>query len=211
MQDGISKNTGNSRYLKSVANFLSLYPTYEDMAAALIAGELPIDLNGINPDGWLQIGTALNKANLLSDGTASILNLPEDATPNDALEELGTNRARIYYTSYVGTGTYGSADRTSVTFPFEPKFVIVLRNNNSLFYQNRSSSSTKIYLDDCFIWVRGLSRLNTVYTEASSGDGYLSDYLYLTLSGTTLKWYSAKSAWGQINASGGTYLVVGIG
>lgn len=52
VQDGIIKGTGNSRYLKSVANFLSLYPNYEAFAAALIAGELPIDLNGINEAGW---------------------------------------------------------------------------------------------------------------------------------------------------------------
>ena len=82
MQDGIIKGTGNSRYLKSVANFLSLYPTYEAFAAALIAGELPIDLNGINEAGWQQLATALNKANLLSDETAAALgdvNTPDEA------------------------------------------------------------------------------------------------------------------------------------
>jgi len=38
MQDAIVLGTGNSRYLKSVSGFMSLYPTYEDFAAALVAG-----------------------------------------------------------------------------------------------------------------------------------------------------------------------------
>ena len=69
MQNGIIKGTGNSRYLKSISNFLTQYPTYQDFVAALVAGTLPIDLNGINETGWDQLGTALNKANLLSDDT----------------------------------------------------------------------------------------------------------------------------------------------
>ena len=94
MQDGIIKGTGNSRYLKSVANFLSLYPTYEAFAAALIAGELPIDLNGINEAGWQQLATALNKANLLSDETAAALG--DVNTPDEAfmalVDKVGTIR-----------------------------------------------------------------------------------------------------------------------
>ena len=85
MQDGIIKGTGNSRYLKSISNFLTQYPTYQDFVAALVAGTLPIDLNGINETGWDQLGTALNKANLLSDETAAALGLPNTAVPDDAL------------------------------------------------------------------------------------------------------------------------------
>ncbi len=73
MIDGIINENGNSRYLRSVANLLTLYPTYEDFAAALVAGTLPIDLAGINEDGWATLGTALNKANLMSDATAALL------------------------------------------------------------------------------------------------------------------------------------------
>ena len=75
MQDGIIKGTGNSRYLKSISNFLTQYPTYQDFVAALVAGTLPIDLNGVNETGWDQLGTALNKANLLSDETAEALGI----------------------------------------------------------------------------------------------------------------------------------------
>lgn len=75
MQDGIIKGTGNSRFLKSVPDFLRQYPTYESFVAALAAGTLPVDFNGINETGWKQLGTALNKGNLLSDETAAMLGL----------------------------------------------------------------------------------------------------------------------------------------
>lgn len=91
MQDGIIKGTGNSRYLKSIQDFLTQYPTYEAFVQALVAGTLPIDLNGINETGWDHLGTALNKANLLSDETASALGLPNTAVPDDAFSKIGNS------------------------------------------------------------------------------------------------------------------------
>lgn len=88
MQDAVALGTGNSRYLKSVSGFMALYPTYESFVAALVAGTLPVDLNGINPDGWAQQGTALDKAHLLTDATAALMNLGTEATVNDALATL---------------------------------------------------------------------------------------------------------------------------
>lgn len=88
LQDAIALGTGNSRYLRTIAGFLQQYPTYEDFAAALVAGTLPIDLNGINPDGWAQQGTPLDKANLLTDATAALVDLGPEATPNDMLAVL---------------------------------------------------------------------------------------------------------------------------
>ena len=86
MQDGIIKGTGNSRFLKSVPDFLSQYPTYESFVAALTAGTLPVDFNGINETGWEKLGTALNKANLLSDETAALYGLGVDATVDAVLK-----------------------------------------------------------------------------------------------------------------------------
>lgn len=86
MENGIIKGTGNSRYLKSVEDFQSQYPTYDDFAAALANGELPIDLNGINPDGWQQMGTALTKGTLLDDTTeTAIWGDSNNRTVNQAL------------------------------------------------------------------------------------------------------------------------------
>lgn len=84
------KGNGNSRYLKTVGEALSLYPTYEDFLQAMIEGTFPVDFNGINKDGWTQQGTPLNKANLLSDTVISTLGLSTGAnsTPNDAFNVL---------------------------------------------------------------------------------------------------------------------------
>lgn len=84
------KGNGNSRYLKTVGEALSLYPTYEDFLQAMIAGTFPVDFNGINKDGWTQLGTLLNKANLLSDTVISTLGLSTgvNSTPNDAFNVL---------------------------------------------------------------------------------------------------------------------------
>lgn len=90
MQDAIIKGIGNSRYLKTVGEALSLYPTYEDFMQAMVAGIFPVDFNGTNKDGWTQLGTLLNKANLLSDTVISTLGLSTgvNSTPNDAFNVL---------------------------------------------------------------------------------------------------------------------------
>lgn len=90
MKDTITKGTGNSILIKSVSDFLTQYPTYEDMATALVTGTFPIDLMGLNSDGVEQTGTALNKANLLTDETAAALGLTGSATPNEALAQMNT-------------------------------------------------------------------------------------------------------------------------
>ena len=57
---------------------------------AMVTGIFPVDFNGINKDGWTQLGTLLNKANLLSDTVISTLGLSTGAnsTPNDAFNVL---------------------------------------------------------------------------------------------------------------------------
>lgn len=93
MKDTVLLGSGNSRYLKSVANFLSLYPTYNDLVAALVAGTLPVDFNGVNAAGCAQVGTSLSKANLLTDATASALGLSgNDPTINDALAAIASGK-----------------------------------------------------------------------------------------------------------------------
>ena len=123
MNDGIIKGTGNSRFLKSA---ISDDMTWEQFKALIRAGTLPIDLFGINPAGWDQLATALNKANLLTDATAALLALTGNPTVNDALAKL-SERAKIALGYYVGTGTSGQADPTRITFDFDPKVVIIFK------------------------------------------------------------------------------------
>lgn len=93
MKDFVIKGNGNSRYLKSSLEGIT---TWEQFRVALAAGTLPVDLNGINPEGFQQLGDPLNKATLLKDVTASILGLPNTAVPDDAFLALT-----------IGIGTYG--------------------------------------------------------------------------------------------------------
>lgn len=132
MQDGILKGTGNSRYLKSIADFLTQYPTYEDMVAALAAGTLPVDFNGINTAGWSQVPTYLNKANLLSDTTeTAIWGSTGNRTVDAALAKIGpvasaanttatSARNTIVTGSFVGTGT-----TTKLTLASTPKLAFL--------------------------------------------------------------------------------------
>ena len=69
MKDIIVKGTGNSRYLKSAIDESVTWEQFRDM---LIAGTAPIDLNGINEEGFLEQGTPLGKETLLSDCSEGI-------------------------------------------------------------------------------------------------------------------------------------------
>lgn len=116
MQDSIIKGTGNSRYLKSIAAFLTQYPTYADFAAALAAGTLPVELNGINEEGFQQLGTALNKENLLQDNTAALYGLGTDAVPDDVFAWLGKyNQYWWKKRSYVEASGYEEKQTAATT------------------------------------------------------------------------------------------------
>lgn len=136
MEDGIIKQTGNSRYLKS-----NIPPgtTWEQALALLTVGEFPVDFNGIAPDGWEKLGTALNKANLLSDLTAAKYGNVE--TVNAVLDILskaaifqdgiftnvgGAQIPTVEVGSYIGTGTNGEANQNRITFSRRPQVVLIV-------------------------------------------------------------------------------------
>lgn len=192
MQDGIIKGTGNSRYLKSISNFLTQYPTYQDFVAALVAGTLPIDLNGINETGWDQLGTALNKANLLSDETAAALGLPNTAVPDDAFmvasKVLQAGNCEIEYGSYTGNGDYSSRHPNSLTFSGQPLFVVVMDNNQGAIV----------------IMLRNIP-LTPLLTSYNSNE----NVSVLWNTSNSVSWY-ANSANSQMNASGAIYYYIGL-
>lgn len=97
MIDSVLKGTGNSRFLKSA---VPAGTSWADALAMLQAGTFPIDFNGINTEGFQQVGTPLNKANLLKDGTAGIIGLPTSATPDEMFSAL----ARLTGITYVLAG-----------------------------------------------------------------------------------------------------------
>ena len=143
MIDGIIKNDGTSRLIRSVADFKSKYPTYDDFATALVAGTLPLDIL-FNSGGWSQKPDFLNKANLLADSTAAMFaDLPENPTPDDVFRILGNaaldpgdgtlltpsgNPAGMQAVSghYIGTGVYGQSNPTTLSFSFKVKVLFII-------------------------------------------------------------------------------------
>ena len=88
-----------------------------------------------------QDGDALNKANLLPDAVATALGLTGNPQVKDALNKLKTlvdaaqttanGRAKIATGSYTGTGTSGSSNKNSLTFEFEPKFIVAFTGGDN--------------------------------------------------------------------------------
>ncbi len=113
MIDSVLKGTGNSRFLKSA---VPAGTSWADALAMLRAGTFPIDFNGINNAGFQQVGTPLNKANLLKDATAAQIGLPPSTTPDGMFQALAA-LAGVTYVMVVGgvivTATRGEETKTA--------------------------------------------------------------------------------------------------
>ena len=105
---------------------------------AMVAGIFPVDFNGINNDGWTQLGTLLNKANLLSDTVISTLGLSTgvNSTPNDAFNVLANIgnvhvwRKTVVAEEEVPAGYKLVDDNTDRTLNDVPNALINLGNTN---------------------------------------------------------------------------------
>lgn len=215
MKDGIIAGNGNSRYLKTIAAALSLYPDYETFMAALIAGTFPIDLNGVNPDGWKQQGTALNKANLLADSTAASIGLDGSATLDTAVAKLKSliDTERTYadtktmteLKSYVGTGAYGSSAPNSLSFSFVPLVVIYIGYTRGNVADNPSQGLNMM----------ALPAVPTSYTQyfgfCFNDQGESTSYGMRSVDSKTILWYNNGGAQLQLNDLAYTYYFLGIG
>ena len=102
MKDTVIKGDGTSRTLKAPA---SMPETFEEWRSQLLAGNATMDI-GLNSDGCTVVGTAMSKANLLSDTTKAALELSQsDPTVNDALYALSqkASPAEVRVMGDVGT------------------------------------------------------------------------------------------------------------
>lgn len=202
MLDMIIKNTGNSRSLRSVANFMTLYPTYEAFVQALVSGTLPVDIGGVNAAGVQQMGTPLNKANLLTDATeVSLWGGAANRTVDQALlrlhqltvyiQGIAQGRALSTWGSYVGTGTYGQANPNTLTFPFQPKLVLIQGNGPAA----------------GFIAAYGVPEVQ-LFTGVSGAYGTNS----IRWSGNNMSWFqSTANSYYQLNSENRTYYYTAIG
>lgn len=132
MKDTIIKETGNSRFLRSnIAEDI----TFAEFIALLRAGQLPIDLAGINEEGIETLGMALSKGNLLNEETEmTIWGDVGDRTPTNALKKIyETFSAGLAEKAKIVTGTYtgNNASKRSISLGFRPKAVVLARQSAS--------------------------------------------------------------------------------
>lgn len=132
MIDSVLKGTGNSRFLKSA---VPAGTSWADALAMLQAGTFPIDFNGINTEGFQQVGTPLNKANLLKNATAAQIGLPPSTTPDGMFQALGNTGELHVWRKTVVTGT--------AKVELEPAVSgYIVSNNGSNYNQTIKYSST---------------------------------------------------------------------
>lgn len=198
MNDTVIKGTHNSR---SILGSQDIPEDWAEARAQLVNTGWPIDQGPLNPLGCLQIGTGYTKAEVLPADLQAFLNLPNSATPADALvaaiaEAKGQAIAGRYFAcgSYVGTGGTGADNPTKLSFPFNPKVLFVTYK-----------AANKNYLYDWEFFVYPLDYCS-IYAE-------LAKVLraYVTWGNNYVSWYVLDNASAQLNASGTTYHYFALG
>lgn len=144
-------------------------------------------------NGAVSAADVYSKPETLSDATRTTLGLPITAVPDDAFSKLKTlvdvaqtaanGKAQIATGSYTGTGTSGSSNPNSLTFPFVPKIVFM-----------RGADGGNIPFP--YFWGTGSFYLDI---GGSSSRGVTAN-----ASGKTLQWYEGYATT-QLNESGKTY------
>ena len=118
-----------------------------------------------------------------------------DKTALDALKNTvnkhtttlaGKGNCQLYTTSYTGTGTNGAKAPNSLTFPYKPLVVFLagVEGMQSILVQGQNTGAA-----------------------AGTGNGYI---LTITWSGNSVSWSNFNSAFGQMNETGETYVVVAL-
>ena len=112
MKDTVIKGNGKSRSIKAPTDMPA---TFEEWRTQLLAGTATLDI-GLNAAGCDVVGTALTKANMLSDTTKSALELSgSDPTVNDALYALSQKGSPAEVRVIADTGTTVTMSRGGKT------------------------------------------------------------------------------------------------
>lgn len=92
--------------------------------------------------------------------------------------------------SYVGTGTYGQSNPNTLTFPFEPKFLVVMPAMGEYLFR--------------LIAINGAPVANTGYNNTAAS-------VYVSWEENSVSWYSSSSAPSQLNTNTLPYTYLAIG
>lgn len=159
---------------------------------------------------------AYPKEETLTDATKTLYGLGTDAVPDDVFGFLKTmvdGGVKIATGSYVGTGTYGSSNPTSLTFDFVPMLVLVAKKAAGSFTEYDATMGTPSVTSDglwrdSFVWMYGAGGAGVSNSSETSG---LKRACIFSLNGKTLSYWSDSRAGTQANTSGVTYNYVAIG
>ena len=194
-----AKENVPARVLWSKIKKLFAAATHKHSASDINSGTLAVARGGTGKSSWtanrlvypneadslVQLAFPSTAGSVLRQGTSGP---PYWSSISELLSALGlTNVAKIATGSYVGTGTYGSANPCSLTFPFSPKLV--------LFFSQYSKDSWTAFMyanpyeSRMFILP---SVLTTDYTAIGfPGCRYTTaSYAKRSADGKTISWYN---------------------
>ena len=122
-----------------------------------------------------------------------------DAADVTALTQTvaGKGNCQITYGTYTGNGNYGSQHPNTLTFPFEPKLVII-QNITGAATDGTSSSTFGMAMMVLVRPVAGFTFVNGDFTNT------------VRWSGNTISWWGETVGF-QLNGSGNTYLYAALG
>jgi hypothetical protein len=138
------------------------------------------------------------------NGRAKVAN-PSDSADimTKGFADVNYGNTRIFYGSYVGTGTYGSDNKNSLTFGFVPKLLII-DDGDRCYTENGSAYALARQL----LLVNGITSMNV----GKFYDGGVWQIVNMNITwGATVSWYTSYTARFQNNQSGKTYKYVAIG
>lgn len=127
--------------------------------------------------------------NIFPKTLAECVRLPGGKT----LDEVTAFPCQVYTGSYVGTGTYGQSNPNTLTFPFEPKLVIISNGGQ--------------YFAIPFVFDEDSQYIRIMSTNSRTGT------LVTSWNGKSISWYQSQmgEADSQLNTNGVTYRYVAIG
>ena len=144
----------------------------------------------------------------LVEGSFSVIGYVNSPDPNayppaepdgytyTSLGQLG-DKVRIATGSYIGTGTYGSENPNTLTFDFEPKYILITQRNSSGQYT---------------VLLIIAIRLTAIYDNyvAIEDYGRIGSYVYAKRDNFTVSWY-ANGASSQSNGANKVYDYLALG
>ena len=162
-----------------------------------------------------QVDGVYSQQQVLTDATKTLYGLGSSAVPDDVFSWIAQETSRIEIGTYVGTGTYGADNPSSLTFDFVPKAVFMIGTKDS-------NGVHQAYMFGWDSGGNGFMQRNAMYydlltTSYAEGVGFgmpydrsRKDFGKRSDDGKTFSWYSDYSSSYQFNDAGTTFYYMAI-